>query len=84
MEICVRQPDGWETISFPSGTDIEVAGGKTNGQLALTLIGKRDDRPHIIEPGILDVKVSDEQFLETEVPRTPDGTSSVLAELVSK
>lgn len=84
VEISVRRPDGWTTVSFPSDVEIEVAGGKVDGQLALTLIGKRDGQPHIVEPGILDIEPSDEQFLDTDVPRTADGTSAVLAHLLSE
>ncbi|MDQ2074991.1 hypothetical protein RBH20_20945 [Haloarcula sp. H-GB4] len=83
-EFRVRKPDGWTTVSFPDAVDsISVAGGKVDGQLCLTLTGEREDGPRIVETGVLDVDESDEHLLENTVPRTEDGTSVVLAHLLS-
>ncbi|WP_320412588.1 hypothetical protein [Haloarcula argentinensis] len=83
-EFRVRKPDGWTTVSFPDAVDsISVVGGKVDGQLCLTLSGEREDGPRIVETGVLDVDESDEHLLENTVPRTEDGTSVVLAHLLS-
>jgi len=83
IEIDVRRPDGWTTVTFPSDCDIEVAGGQVDGELSLTLIGKQEDQHHVIKTGVLDVDPADEEYLENPVPRTADGTSTVLERLIS-
>ena len=83
MEIRVRRPDGWTTVTFPDDVEIHVVGGKVDGNLALTLIGTRDEGRHVVEPGILDVDTDDEHLLTNEVPRTEDGESVVLDQLVN-
>lgn len=83
IELRVRKPDGWTTISFPDDVVvISVAGGKVDNQLCLTLTGERADDPRIVETGILDVDERDEHLLENTVPRTGDGTSVVLDQLL--
>lgn len=83
MEIGVRRPGGWTTVTFPDDVEIHVVGGKVDGNLALTLIGTRDEGHHVVEPRILDVGTDDEHLLANEVPRTEDGESVVLDQLVN-
>jgi len=79
MELRVRKPEGWTTLSFPEEAEtIAVAGGKVDGQLCLTLTGEREDGPRVVRTGILDVDETDEDLLANNVPRTDDGTSVVL------
>lgn len=85
MDLRVRKPDGWTTVSFPEEVEaIAVAGGKVDGQLCLTLTGERDDGPRVVRTGILDVDENDEDLLEGAVPRTANGTSVVLKQLLSE
>jgi len=50
MELRVRKPSGWTTVSVPNETEaISVAGGKVDGQLCLTLTGERKDGPSVVE-----------------------------------
>ncbi|WP_434531053.1 hypothetical protein ACODNH_05420 [Haloarcula sp. NS06] len=82
MELQVRKPEGWTTISFPEEVEtIAVVGGKVDGQLCFTLTGEREDGPRVVRTGILDVDESDAHLLANSVPRTNDGTSVVLANL---
>lgn len=82
VELRVRRPDGWTTITVLDDVDIEVAGGKIDGQLSPTLIGTRDDGMYVVEPGTLDVDEADEYHIENEVPRTADRDSLVLRRLL--
>ena len=82
MELRVHKPEGWTTISFPDEVEaIAAVGGKVDGQLCLTLTGKREDGPRIVRTGILDVDEADEDLLANNVPRTDEGTSVVLDNL---
>lgn len=82
MELRVRKPEGWTTISFPEEVEeVAVAGGKVDGELCFTLTGEREDGPHVVETGILDVDPADEAALANSVPRTDDGTSLILENL---
>ncbi|GGK74456.1 hypothetical protein [Haloarcula sebkhae] len=82
MELQVRKPEGWTTVSFPEEVEeIAVAGGKVDGQLCLTLTGEREDGPRVVRTGILDVDEDDEATLANSVPRTDDGTSLILETL---
>ena len=82
VELRVRRPDGWTTITVLDDVDIEVAGGKIDGQLSPTLVGTRDDEMYVVELGILDVDEADEYHIENEVPRTADRDSLVLRRLL--
>ncbi len=84
MELRVRKPDGWTTVEFPEEVEaIAAVGGQVDGQLCLTLTGEREDGPRVVRTGILDVDEDDESLLEGAVPRTDDGTSVVLKQLLS-
>jgi hypothetical protein len=83
LELRVRKPGGWTTVSFPDEVvTVAVAGGKVDGQLCLTLTAEREDGPRIVKTGIFDVDERDEHLLENTVPRTEDGTSIVLDRLL--
>ena len=60
-----------------------LAVGQVDGQLCLTLTGEREDGPRVVRTGILDVAEDDEGLLEGAVPRTDDGASVVLKQLLS-
>jgi len=82
VDLRVRKPDGWTTVSMPDDAPICVAGGKVDNELCLTLIATPDEEDHVVKTGILDVDKADEQLLQNDVPRNDDGTSIVLDQLL--
>ncbi|MCU4799801.1 hypothetical protein OB920_05405 [Halobacteria archaeon HArc-gm2] len=83
MDLRVRKPDGWTTVSLDDD-DVEavtVAGGRTDGHLSLTLIGVRSSQPNVRVQDVLDVDPDDESKLASEVPRADDGTCLPLDQL---
>ena len=82
MELRVRKPDGWTTISLPDEVEkVTVATGKTDGQLSYTLIGMRNSVENVIVQDVLDVDPDDEEKIASEVPRANDGTSLPIDQL---
>jgi len=48
MDLRVRKPDGWTTVSLDDDVEeVTVAGGRTDGHLSLTLIGVRSSQPNV-------------------------------------
>lgn len=82
MDLRVRKPDGWTTVSLPDDIEtVTIATGKTDGLLSFTLIGMRSGTPNCLVQDALGVDPDDEAKLSSEVPRTEDGTSLPLDQL---
>ena len=82
MELRVRKPAGWKTVSLPDEIDaVTIASGQTDGNFSLTFIGLRSGEPNVLVQDVLDVDPDDEGKLSTDVPRTEDGTSLPLDQL---